>query len=232
MVTMSALHSLTAELHAGFLTLAIVSILGVAFCQLIVGFQARLPKKLVNFAIKSRGYLEPAGYVGAFVGVIALVLSGWTGMNAWPHDALLESAVIRNKITLTIFGTVLWAMIVYMRIRFGRGLWTCPMMATLYAGLAVVAFGFVAAAGSMGAHLSPTVGESILDPLWDLFNINITEDLVLPSTIAGGIALICITLLFISLIVARKYKLLTVELTPETCQKATNIFKWDEPRLE
>ena len=229
---MSALHSLTAELHAGFLTLAILGILGTAICQLIIGFKNRLPKKIVSFAIKARGYLEPTSYVGATVGVIALVLSGWTGMNAWPREALLESAIIRNKITLTIFGTVLWIMILYLRIRFGRGLWTCPMMATLYTGLAIIAFGFVAATGSMGAHLGTTVGESILDPFWDLFNIDITKDLVLSSTIAGGIALICVSLLLISLIIARRYRLLTVELSPETCQKITSIFKWDEPKLE
>ena len=108
MVSMSALHSLTAELHAGFLTLAFICIVIVAVSQIVVRMKKCLPKRLVDLAIKVRGYAEAAGYVGAMAGVVGLLLSAWTGMYAWPQDALLESAVVRNKITLSLYATLLW----------------------------------------------------------------------------------------------------------------------------
>jgi len=41
MVTMSALHALTAELHAGFLTLAFVCIMITALCQIAIRLKDR-----------------------------------------------------------------------------------------------------------------------------------------------------------------------------------------------
>lgn len=231
MVAWSALHSLTAELHSGMLTLATLCIVAVAVAQLVVGYRDRFPKRLVNLAIRTRGYFEATGYVAAVGGVVGLVLSGYTGMNAWPPDVLLESALIRNKITITIFVTVLWMMIVFIRVRFGRGLWTCPLMATLYTGLAVFAFGLIALTGSMGAHT--TVGESIADPVWALLGIDVTKDLFMfPMWLGGAIALAAIGLLVTSLIVARRHKLYSVELTPEACSKVSGFLKWDEPTTD
>src|SRR4030042_2672230 len=126
MVDMSALHSLTSELHAGFLTLSFVCIMAVAGAQIAVRLQNRMPRILVSWAIRTRGYFEAAGYVGAVLGVLGLLLSAWTGMYAWPYDVLINDAIARNKIMLTAFATVMWTGVVFIRTRFGRGLWTCP----------------------------------------------------------------------------------------------------------
>lgn len=225
MVSMSALHSLTAELHAGFLTLAFACIIIVAMAQLTVRYKNRMPKRLVRAAINVRGYTEATGYVGAIAGLIGLLLSAYTGMYAWPQDILLEDAVVKNKIMLTVFSMAFWIGIIYIRTRFGRGLWTCPMMATLYVILTIGGFGLVATTGSMGAHLG-TAGSSILDPVWNTLHIDITKTFAVPTVLAAAIAIVSVIAFIIALAVSRNYELFAVKLTPETCSK---FFKWDEP---
>lgn len=226
MVSMSALHSLTAELHAGFLTLAFVCIVIVVAAQITVRLRNRLPRRLVNLAIKTRGYAEAASFVGAVLGVIGLLLSAYTGMYAWPEDVLLESAVVRNKILLTAFATVLWAGVVFIRFRFGRGLWTCPAMAVVYVGTVFAAYGVLGMTGSLGAHL--TVGESVLDPLWNLIGVQVSEPITLSLGHAALVAIASGAAFVLSLLVASRYNLFGVRLAPETCQK---FFRWDEPRI-
>jgi hypothetical protein len=226
MVSMSALHALTAELHAGFLTLSFICIMTVTIAQIVVRFRTRMPRKFVEWAIKVRGYTEAAGYVGAVLGVLGLLLSAWTGMYAWPEDVLLKSAVVRNKILLTAFSTVMWGGVVYIRSRFGRGLWTCPSMATVYVGLTFVAFGILGTTGSMGAHL--VQGGSALDPLWNFVGFRVGANLVLTTNINALIAIASAGALVIALVIARRYDLFSVKLGAETCQR---VFKWDEPKI-
>jgi hypothetical protein len=227
MVSMSALHALTAELHAGFLTLSFVCIMIVAVAQIVVRFRNRMPRKFVEWSIRVRGYTEAAGFVGAVLGVLGLLLSAWTGMYAWPMDVLIDSPVVRNKILLTAFATVLWGGVVYIRSRFGRGLWTCPAMATLYVAITFVAFGVLGTTGSMGAHL--VQGGSALDPLWNFVGFRVTADLVLSAGTDAFIAIASVAALIVSLYIARRYDLFSVKLGPETCQR---VFKWDEPKIE
>ena len=61
MVTMSALHALTAELHSGFLTLAFVCVMIVAAAQVVVRYKNHMPDIFVRWAIVVRGYAEAAG---------------------------------------------------------------------------------------------------------------------------------------------------------------------------
>jgi len=224
MVSMSSLHSLTAELHGGALTLAFICIMAVAVSQIVVAHRKLFGDKLADLAVKVRGYAEATGYVAAVGGLIALLLSSWTGIYAWPQEDLLLSEEVRNKITLTVFATVLWAIVVFVRMRFGRGLWTCPAMATVYTLLAIAAMSVTGATGSVGAHL--TKGESLLDPVWNMLNVTITESFVLQPSVAGAIALVSGTVLMVSLVYAKRAGLLDVKLAPETCQK---FFKFDEP---
>ncbi len=225
MVSMSGLHSLTAELHAGFLTLAFVCIIIVAGAQLTVRYRNHMPKRLVSAAITVRGYAEATSYVGAIAGMIGLLLSAYTGMYAWPQDVLIEDPVVKNKIAFTAFSMAFWIGIIYIRTRFGRGLWTCPTMALLYVLLTIGGFGFVASTGSMGAHLG-TAGSSVLDPLWNLIHLDITKTIALPTVEAAAIAIVSVVAFIVALGVARNYDLFAVKLAPETCAK---LFKWDEP---
>jgi len=223
---MSALHALTAELHGGFLTLAFICIAATAFCQIVVHFEESMPKFMVRWAVKSRGYLDAAGFVAAVAGVPALLLSAYTGSGAWPLDALVDNATIRNKIELTVFATVLWTGIAAIRWRFGRPLWTCPPMAALYTLLAFVAMGVTGTAGSLGAHL--TKGQSFLDFIWNLIGIKVTEDLLLNTTLAFIIAIASLVVLIVVLLIARLSGISKEQLGQRKC---TRWSKWDEPTI-
>jgi hypothetical protein len=226
MVSMTSLHSLTAEIHGGMPTLAFACILAVAASQIVVAYKKRFPAGLVDLALKVRGYAEATGYVAAVGGLIGLFLSTYTGMYAWPQEDLLISDEVRNKITLTVFAMVLWSLVVFIRFRFGRGLWTCPAMATVYTLVAIVAMGVTGATGSVGAHL--TKGESLMDPLWEFLRVEITESFVLEPEVATAIALMSVVVLMLSLMYGKRKGLFDVKLGPDTCQK---FFKWDEPTI-
>lgn len=227
MIDMSAWHALTAELHAGFLTLAFVCIMAVAMAQIAVRFRRWVPKILVSWAVKTRGYFEAAGFVGAVLGILGLLLSAWTGMYAWPYDVLINDPIVRNKIMLSAFATVMWTGVVFIRSRFGRGLWTCSPMAALYVALTFVSFGVLGTTGSMGAHI--TKGGSAMDPIWNFVGFEVTSDLILNSNIAALVAIVSMGALVLSLFVAKRYDLFQVKLEAATCQR---LFKWDEPRIE
>jgi hypothetical protein len=226
MVTMAALHALTAELHGGMLTLAFFAIATVALAQITVRLKNHMPKRLVKAAIQVRGYTEATGYVATIGGLIGLLLSSYTGMYAWPQDALINDPVVQNKILLTAFSTALWIGVAIIRTRFGRGLWTCPAMATLYTALAIAAFGVVGLTGSLGAHL--TKGGSLLDPFWDFLHIDVAETMSLAPVAAVLVAMGSMVAFVVSLAIARRYELFGVKLEAETCGK---YFKWDEPRI-
>ncbi|OGS55757.1 MAG: hypothetical protein A3K60_04310 [Euryarchaeota archaeon RBG_19FT_COMBO_56_21] len=226
MVSMSGLHALSAELHAGMLTLAFACIMIVVASQIVVRLRKRMPKRFVGWAITARGYAEPAGYVAAILGVLALVLSAWTGMYAWPMDKLMELDLVKNKILLTAYSTILWSGVIFIRTRFGRALWTCPYMVWVYVGLAAIAFGMIAVAGCMGSLI--TRGESLLEPVYEFVGIDIEKAFEMTPDLAAGITLASMLIVIVSMIVARWKNLFDVVLAPETCQK---IFNWDEPKL-
>lgn len=226
MVSMSSLHSLTAEIHGGMLTLAFACIVAVAASQVIVAYKKWFPGALVDLATKVRGYAEATGYVAAVGGLIGMFLSTYTGMYAWPLEDLLVPEDVRNKITLTVFSMALWSMVVFIRFRFGRGLWTCPAMATVYVLVAVAAMGVTGATGSIGAHL--TKGESLMDPVWDLLRVEITEGFVLQPGVATAVALVAVVGLAGALAYGKRAGLFDVKLGPETCQR---FFRWDEPTI-
>ena len=226
MVSMSALHALTAELHSGFLTLAFACVMIVAGAQIVVRLKKWMPGRFVRWAIVVRGYAEAASYVAAVAGLLGLLLSAYTGMYAWPMSKLLDSGVVRNKILFTTYATVLWGAVVFLRTRFGRGLWTCPAMAFVYVGFAFIAYGFIGMTGSLGAHI--TQGGSVLDPLWNIVGFRVASTVEVGPQIAAAIAIISALIFVVSLWLARRYDLFSVKLAPETCQK---FFKWDEPKM-
>ena len=228
MVTMAALHALTAELHGGMLTLAFIAIMIVALAQIAVRLRNRMPKRLVKAAIQVRGYAEATGYFASIAGLVGLLLSAYTGMYAWPTDVLVNDPVIQNKILLTAFSTCFWIGVVVIRTRFGRGLWACPSMAMLYTVLTMAGFGLVGLTGSLGAHLRPGGGGSVLDPFWNFLHIDVAKTMSLAPTVAAIVAMVSVVAFIISLAIARRYELFGAKLGAETCEK---YFRWDEPRI-
>jgi hypothetical protein len=224
MVDMATVHAFSAELHGGFLTLAFIGILGTALCQIVIWIRESLPKFMSRWAIKSRGYLDATAYVATIAGVLALFFSAYTGSNSWPIDALVDNSAIRNKITLTVFATVLWSGVLIIRWRFGRSLWTCPPAAALYTIAALVAMSLTGLAGSLGAHL--TKGGSILDFVWQFTGINILNDILINQTLALIIIIASIFVILAVLIINRLSGISKEQLGPRKCTKWS---KWDEP---
>jgi len=223
MVSMSALHTLTAELHSGFLLLAFIGIGGTFLLQIVVWKER--PRFLVSFARNSRGYLEAAGIVGALLGVFALALSAITGSLAWSSEMLLDSPGAMNKIVLTAVSMIIWSGAVFIRFRYGRGLWTCPAMAGLYAGLALIGMALVATSGSIGAHM--TTGESLLDPLWDLLGIDPLQSFLVSDTVAILISVASTVILVICVLLAVRTGLSKQSFR---CESGACNY-WDEPRI-
>lgn len=220
MVSMSALHSLTAEMHTGFLTLAFACIVIVGLSQVVLHYRHKAPKRFSTWAQNIRGYAEAAGFVGAVGGFIGLILSGVTGMYAWPSDALFSSPVVMNKILLTVFGTVMWGVVVFTRAHFGRGLWSSRSLSVFYVSFTFAAFMTVGLAGSLGAHL--TVGESVLDPVWSIAGVDIGTTLALGLVIAIAASLVSLGVVLATVVYARYKRLDTYRVGPASCQ---NFFK-------
>ncbi|NYT11919.1 MAG: hypothetical protein GKC03_05115 [Methanomassiliicoccales archaeon] len=220
---MSSLHTMTAELHTGFLVLAFIGIGGTFLLQIVCWLER--PKFLLNFARKTRGYLEAAGIVAALLGVVALLLSAITGSIAWSTDMLLGSPEAMNKIVMTAAATTIWAGAVFIRLRFGRGLWTCPAMAGLYAGLSLIGIVLIGITGSMGAHI--TTGESLLDFLWDLLGFDPSQSMMASDQTAIIIVVIsAIIIVGCSLIAIRS----GLSKQSFRCETGTCSY-WDEPRI-
>ncbi len=171
MLDMGAVHSLTAEMHAGFLTLAILAMGGVFLCQLLMASVKRLAASDRLRAL--RGLLEPTALVALVAGIAGMVLSAITGSLAWPTDGLLNSPITRNKIVITVFALVLWSVALLIRLKLGRLLWTSPASALLFVCISVAGFAMTAIVGSLGAHI--VQGGSVLGPLLSDMGIDPTR---------------------------------------------------------
>jgi hypothetical protein len=224
MVDPAALHALTVELHAGFLFLAAAAIVLTALGLVFLRFWPTKGGKLSELMRTGTGYLEPTGVVAAIFGVLALLLSAFTGMGAWGGTgAVLDNPITRNKIILTSIITVLWALVVLTRLRFGRALWRVPLLATLYVGATIVAFALTSFTGSMGAHLGQ--GGSILDPVLQALGIDYASDLLLGSTTALIIAALSVVVIIACLVVSRRRGWKMADLVRESSEKS----RWPGP---
>jgi hypothetical protein len=203
MVDMASIHALTAELHTGFLTLAFFAIAGVFLSQLLLRYA---PKRCSGSRMLTlREYLEPTGYIATIAGALAVTLSAITGSAAWSVDNLLASPLTRNKIMFTSFALVIWSVVLFMRWKLKRNLWTYPGTALLYSGMAATAYAITAATGSLGAHL--VKGGSILDPYLAAIGIDLTKDITLTFTAALVITVASVAVITVVLLVARGTKI-------------------------
>jgi hypothetical protein len=226
MVAMSALHALTAELHTGFLTLAFAGIFLTFLCQMAISWEKHLPAVLVHWARSIRGYTEATGIVGAVLGVIVLLASGFTGYNAYGDSAqILDVAITRNKVMFTIFATILWAAVVVLRLAFKRKLWTSFEMSGLYTLLALGAYGLTTLTGSMGGHI--TKGESSIEPILKMVGFDYTQPIDFEPWLMAIVALMGIGALIMGLVQIRLINLWA--LRPGA--NDGNLPTWSEPRM-
>lgn len=188
MVSLSAFHAVTIELHGGMLALAAFCILIIIFAALYERTFGRNTGRFAGFFQKAAKYSEPTAYMAAIGGVIGLILSSITGylivagMYNTPSEALINSPPTMNKIMVTIIALELWIVFVVVRSWYGPKLWKVKYLARAYMLIGLVAFALTMIAGSMGGHM--TGKGSILDPLLELFGITYSNPwmISLPST--------------------------------------------------
>jgi hypothetical protein len=223
MVTMEAMHALTAELHSGFLFVAIIGIAITALCQIVIRLNDYLPEQIVGLARKVAPYTEAAGIVGAFFGVIAIALSAFTGASSWTPDELVNDVLVRNKILLTSIILGAWLCVVGMRLRLKKGLWSCPPVAWVYVGTAVFAFTVTALTGSMGAHL--VFGGSSIDVILKEIGLDYTQPWGFSSTVAIVLLVLGLIMIVAAFLLVRR--LPKRKLSPKNCGG-----EWTVPKIE
>jgi hypothetical protein len=193
-VSLSAFHSITIELHGGMLALA-------AFCIIMIIWNAvwkrtlgKKTKRFSRFFAKAAEYAEPTAYLAAAGGIIGLVLSSITGYlivagsyNS-ASEALINSPITMNKIMVSIIALELWIVFVAVRSWYGPKLWKAKPLARAYMMIGLSAFGFTMIAGSMGGHM--TGKGSILDPMLHYFGITYNDPWVLGQEAAYFILVI------------------------------------------
>ena len=222
MVAMSAVHALTVELHTGFLTLAMIGIAVTFLCQLVIRFGRG--GIFYRWSTKLRGYTEAAGIMGAFFGVFALLLSAYTGIGSRSSfDVLYNDPITANKILLTIVVTAIWSMVVIIRLKVDKRLWTSGGFALFYTAIAAVGFAITALVGSMGAHL--TQGESTIDPVLNSVGIDYTKFFLLDANLAMIISIISLVVIVVCIFLAARMRLWKVRIAkPDT--------KWTLPTID
>jgi hypothetical protein len=204
MVSLSAIHAVTIELHGGMLALA-------AFCLLTILFGAfykrtigRKTKRLHGFLQKAAEYAEPTAYIAAIGGIIGLILSSisgyliTTGTFNSPSEALVNSPIMMNKIMVSVIALEMWIAFVIIRSWYGKGLWNVRSLALSYIIIGLTAFTFTMVAGSMGGHM--TGKGSILDPLLELIGISYTQPWVIGME-AAYIVMILVNIFLVSYII-------------------------------
>jgi len=148
------LHSITASMHEGMLTLAIVCVV----LRILFGGKSEDLRK----------YTETTTLVASVGGTIGIILSGVTGSMLRPVGVLFSSPIILNKIMFTVFITGLWTVFVFAQVKYRDRLWSQRSLSIFASALAVLGYGGVMFVGSTGGHLAGK--ESILDPFYQLLS--------------------------------------------------------------
>ncbi len=227
MITAGGVHDFTVELHGGFFTLAIIAIILTLLAQIAISGKESFPR-LANAAYKSRGYLDATGIVAVIAGIIAIVISAITGLDAAPAHVLVDSVILRNKIVLSFLALVAWIWVAAMRLRLGRSLWTCPWSSVAYVIIALIAMSFTTVVGSLGADI--TTGGSLFDSFYSFIGLDPTHvDLQFSLIWSLTFTIISILVIFVVLLTARLSQVGREQLRSD--RKCHHWPDWDEPTI-
>jgi len=95
-------------------------------------------------------YADYGLYLAVAVGWLFSLAAVVTGFLIWPLEAVLNSPIIKNKLTIVLMLVVIWGAFLYVRWQVGNRLWQNPLL-TLFASLSVlVGFFFNLLANSIG----------------------------------------------------------------------------------
>jgi len=223
-VDWGGIHSLTVDLHTALFLLAFACILITLLCQLVIYYGESMPRSLVRCSRRTRGYTDAAAFVSILIGIVAILLSAFTGSESESSDVILNDPMLRNKIMLTSFALVIWIGVAVFRGKFGRKLWTNPFMSGSYTFLAIIGMVLIGTTGSLGAQIAQ--GESVLDFFWKYLPFDITQDLSFSLDWSMAIGLGSVLVIVFSLLIVRMSGIAKEEYRAKS---STSWSKWEEP---
>ncbi len=203
-VTPSGLHTMTVGLHEGMLTLAGLSILIIVAAKLY----RRLFGKILYIDVdKIVDYVEPATLLGAIGGVAFLIVSIYLAITLpTPFleggGSLVNKPLLMNKVMMSAFTLETWIIFIIVRAVHGKKIWNKSALSAVYAAIGIAGFLFTMETGSLGGHLAGK--GSILDPLYEMFNIDPAKFFALGTLGTYAILGICILVGIAYIYVRRK----------------------------
>jgi hypothetical protein len=192
-------HGLVVEEHSGIAVFVILALVLRILTDLIAGGPAPSPR-----AQAIRRGTDLAGYLGSPVIVLFLVLSAVTGYLIQPYSVLIASPILINKSFLALGALFFWLAYFLVRLRYGPGLWAKRGLYALEVVAAFMGMLFTALAASMGAEL--TVGQSALEPVYNMLNFSWNTFLVQPLDIGVTLGLVIVGVLIALLFPSRAPK--------------------------
>ena len=107
------------------------------------------------------------------------VLAGLTGLyTTWGFEAVTSVTLTMNKTMIGSFGLLALVLMVWIRYRYGPGLWEERSLKITYALLGFIGSGAAIVTGSLGGKAA-LLG-TVLDWLWDLLNIEPLFPMIMP----------------------------------------------------
>lgn len=171
MVDWSGVHSITISMHEGILLLAVIAVV-VRFLVNIVPKVPVIGWLFSNeFLAKAARVSETVAFVAALGGTIGIVASAITGTILSTPEGIVGSTIVSNKVMVSIFALVFWVDFLAVRFSVGEdGIWSNRVLQFFSPLLALVGFGFVTVAGSLGGTLAGK--ESVIDFLFTILGVH------------------------------------------------------------
>jgi hypothetical protein len=188
-------------LHEGMLTLAGLSLLVIVAAKL---YRKLLGRILYIDIDKIIDYIEPATVLGAIGGVSFLIASIYLALTLLIGGAgsLVNSPLLMNKVMMSALALETWIIFLIIRAIHGRKIWNQGALSAVYAAIGITGFLLVMETGSLGGHLAGK--GSILDPIYEMFNIDPEKFFALGTLGTYAVLGICIFALVVYLYVHRK----------------------------
>jgi len=158
-------------MHEGMLLLAVIAVV----VRFLVNVMPKVPVVGWFFSneslAKAARVSETVAFVAALGGTIGIVASAVTGTILSTPEGIAGSTIVSNKVMVSIFALVFW--IDFLVVRFNVGeeeIWSNRVLQFFYPLLAVIGFGCVTVAGSLGGTLAGK--ESVIDFAFSILSIH------------------------------------------------------------
>jgi hypothetical protein len=117
--------------------------------------------------------------VSAAVGFLIALGGLVTGVGLWPMEAVLNSPLLKNKLTTVTMLVLIWGMFLFLRMTRGPDLWNRPVLASFASVLVIGGFFMNVLANSIGGDVAGNA--SGFEEIVRLFGIETRHTFYLPT---------------------------------------------------